>query len=95
MRELLRARYGKASEGMSGTVHTFQGKEAEHVIFLLGGDPRQPGVISSFAGAEPNLINVAVTRARRRLYVIGDRRFWTGPQDSHRYFSRMAEELGL
>jgi len=37
----------------------------------MGGDPRRPGVISSFAGAKPSLINVAVTRAKRRLYVIG------------------------
>ncbi|MDB4972537.1 MAG: hypothetical protein JWN48_878, partial [Myxococcaceae bacterium] len=40
-----------------------------------------------------NLVNVAVTRAKRRLYVIGDKRFWTGPHDTHRYFARMAEEL--
>ncbi|WP_322003802.1 AAA domain-containing protein [Paraburkholderia tropica] len=78
---------------MAGTVHTFQGKEAEHVVFLLGGNPSSPGVISSFAGAKPNLVNVAVTRAKRRLYVVGDRRFWTGASDVHRIFNRMVEHL--
>ena len=93
IRQRLYERYGDASKGMAGTVHTFQGKEAEHVVFLLGGNPSSPGVISSFAGAKPNLVNVAVTRAKRRLYVVGDRRFWTGPSDVHRIFSRMARHL--
>ena len=93
IRQRLHRRYGEESKGMAGTVHTFQGKEAEHVIFLLGGNPSSPRVISSFAGAKPNLVNVAVTRAKRRLYVVGDRHFWTGSSDVHRIFNRMAEHL--
>jgi hypothetical protein len=93
IRQLLHRRYGDESKGMSGTVHTFQGKEAEHVVLLLGGNPSNPGVISTFAGAKPNLVNVAVTRAKRRLYVVGDRNYWTGASDVHRIFNRMAEYL--
>ena len=93
IRRQLYLRYGEKSKGMSGTVHTFQGKEAENVVFLLGGNPSSPGVISSFAGAKPNLVNVAVTRAKRRLYVVGDQNFWTGSSDVHRIFTRMAELL--
>lgn len=93
MHALLQSRYKEESKGMAGTVHTFQGKEAEHVIFLLGGNPKSPGVIATFAGKKPNLVNVAVTRAKRRLYVIGDRSYWTGAGDVHRIYSRMARQL--
>ena len=74
---------------IAGTVHTFQGKEADVVIFLLGGNPKTPGSITNFAAAKPNLLNVALTRARRRIYVIGDRNQWK----RHTYFSTMAESL--
>lgn len=94
MRELLATRYAwRDVNEMCGTVHTFQGKEADYVVLLLGGDPRKPGVISGFAGRNPNLVNVAVTRAKRRLYVLGNRAYWTGSGDIHGYFGRMAQSL--
>ncbi len=57
-----------------GTVHTFQGKEAESVILVLGG--KSAGA-RDWAGARPNIINVAITRAQRRVYVIGNKRAWS------------------
>jgi superfamily I DNA and/or RNA helicase len=84
----------KDAKEMCGTVHTFQGKEADFVVFLLGGDPKKPGVISSFAGKNPNLVNVAVTRAKKRLYVVGNRKYWTGRTDTHGYYGHTAEVLG-
>jgi superfamily I DNA/RNA helicase len=59
--------------GMFGTVHTFQGKEADVVIFVLGGTR---GSISSFAADKANLLNVALTRAKKRVYVIGAKADW-------------------
>jgi hypothetical protein len=67
------ARYGVSH---SGTIHVSQGKEADIVILVLGGNPRLPGA-KEWASQKPNLLNVAVSRARRRLYVIGDREDWS------------------
>ena len=59
-----------------GTVHTVQGREAEAVILALGAPyPAQTGA-RGWAGGRPNLLNVAVTRAKEVIYVIGNRELW-------------------
>jgi hypothetical protein len=78
---------------MAGTVHTFQGKEADVVILLLGGDPQSAGAVSGFAGnaESPNLLNVALTRAKRRIYVVGDKGFWTRNSSTFRLLSQQLD----
>lgn len=57
-----------------GTVHTFQGKEADIVYFVCGGDEstKRKGAID-WSCSKPNLLNVAVTRAKKEFYIIGDK----------------------
>lgn len=60
-----------------GTVHTFQGKEAEIVFIVLGTAPGKAGEKArKWVSESPNLLNVAVTRAKCRIYVIGNRSVW-------------------
>ncbi len=66
----------------AGTIHVSQGKEADIVILVLGGDPRRLGA-KDWASEKPNLLNVAVSRAKRRLFIIGNREEWS----EYSYFS--------
>ncbi|WP_139247236.1 DEAD/DEAH box helicase [Hyphomicrobium sp. NDB2Meth4] len=59
-----------------GTVHTVQGREAEAVIFVLGAPAAQQVGARNWAGGRPNILNVAVTRAKEAVYVIGNRSLW-------------------
>lgn len=58
-----------------GTVHTFQGKEANEVIFLLGCDESSIQA-ANWVGKSVNMLNVAVSRAKYRFVVIGDLELW-------------------
>jgi hypothetical protein len=59
-----------------GTVHTVQGREAKIVFFVLGAQMASQNGARAWAGGSPNLVNVAVTRAKESLYVIGNRQLW-------------------
>lgn len=54
-----------------GTIHTFQGKEADIVYLVLGASDKEPGA-ARWAVSEPNLMNVAASRAKKEFYIIGD-----------------------
>lgn len=72
----------------AGTIHTAQGKQADIVILVLGSAPDKPGA-RRWASSKPNLLNVVVSRAKRRLYVIANRRVWA----NCRYFQDLATYL--
>jgi len=76
---------GKWCNENIGTVHTFQGKEARIVWMVLGCDAQtqNEGAIAW------NILNVALTRAKHRFFIIGDARLWGGK----RYFQEAKRHL--
>ncbi len=59
-----------------GTIHTFQGKEAEAVIAVLGAPMTSQQGARRWASSRPNILNVMVSRAKRNLYVVGSKSAW-------------------
>ena len=71
-----------------GTIHTFQGREADTVILMFS-SAAQRGRAREWAANPPNLLNVAVTRARERLVVVGHYDTWSQLSN----FDVLAEQL--
>jgi superfamily I DNA and/or RNA helicase len=76
-------------EDRVGTIHTFQGREADTVILLLGAPAKAQNGAREWAAGTPNILNVAVSRAKQNLYVVGSRKVWS----SVGFVSDMSSEL--
>jgi superfamily I DNA and/or RNA helicase len=61
-----------------GTIHTVQGREAGTVILVLGAPNASQYGARSWAAGTPNVLNVAVSRAKQDFYVIGSHGAWSG-----------------
>jgi hypothetical protein len=58
---------------IASTAHGFQGDERDLILFSLCAGPDLPGGSKAFLRENPNLFNVAVSRARAVLHVVGNR----------------------
>lgn len=58
-----------------GTVHTFQGKDANEVLLVLGCSDKSPGAMN-WVVKKANILNVACTRAKYRIAFIGNVEDW-------------------
>lgn len=70
-KELIR----KWTQNCIGTVHTFQGKDANEVLFVLGCSNKSAGAMN-WVVKKANILNVACTRAKYRIAFIGNINDW-------------------
>lgn len=78
LKEMIKREFPQISNKITvGTIHTMQGKESRVVIFVLGG--KEEGA-RKWASSKPNLLNVAVTRAKERLIIVGIKSNWENQQ---------------
>ena len=65
-------------EGMEEfNLHTFQGKENDVVFLVLGADEQSTGAAAWAMGEKnPNIMNVAATRAKKEFYIVGDKKLY-------------------
>ncbi|MFJ4102263.1 caspase, EACC1-associated type [Amycolatopsis japonica] len=75
---LLSRRWANESRVRVGTVHTFQGGERDAIVLSLVADANMPARTRTWLGRQRNLWNVAITRARSTLVLVGDRDVWQG-----------------
>lgn len=60
-----------------GTIHTFQGKETDTVILVLGTDDASRSSASwAMGSSNANMMNVAATRAKKSLIIVGDKKLY-------------------
>lgn len=66
------------TEDRVGTIHTVQGREADSVVLLLGAPKAAQHPARAWAAGTPNILNVAVSRAKQNFYVVGSYGAWSG-----------------
>jgi superfamily I DNA and/or RNA helicase len=80
IRALLKKQAGSARGIECSTVHRFQGQERDVVILdTVDAEPMKPGVLLNERGSHSsahNLINVAISRARGKLVIVADVRYF-------------------
>jgi superfamily I DNA and/or RNA helicase len=74
----LRADIRQWSADRIGTIHTVQGREADTVVLVLGAPGTSHTGARGWAAGTPNILNVAVSRAKQNFYLVGSRGAWSG-----------------
>jgi hypothetical protein len=74
--ELRRRLSDRGKRVQVGTAHAFQGGERDVMVLSLVAARNQPPRSFDWADHQPELWNVAITRAREQLIVVGDRSVW-------------------
>ncbi|MDF2255530.1 caspase, EACC1-associated type [Streptantibioticus ferralitis] len=76
-KDLIARRWKSEPRVRVGTVHTFQGGQQDVMLLSLVAGPHIRPSALNWLCREVNLWNVAITRARSHLIVLGDQGFWS------------------
>jgi hypothetical protein len=68
-------------------------KEANEVILILGCDANTGKGAADWAGSKPNILNVALTRAKYRIAIIGDSDVWKEVPYFNIAYERLPKEV--
>jgi hypothetical protein len=80
----LRRRWQGDARVQVGTVHRFQGSERVAMVFsLVAGAGQGSTTTRSWLGTDRRLWNVAITRTRSHLVLVGDQDFWRSDSIGH------------
>lgn len=77
-----------------GTVHSFQGQEKEIIILSTAIDNMQKNNGIDFVGRKPNFLNVAFTRAKKQLIVVGNYEAYKNSNNYLMYAMETIEKYG-
>lgn len=77
-----------------GTVHSFQGQEKDIIILstVINDAKKNSGI--DFVGRKPNFLNVAFTRAKKQLIVVGNYEAYKNSNNHLMYAINTIEEFG-
>src|SRR3546814_16629947 len=87
----LRVKVDEWVDNRVGTIHTVQGREADTVILVLGAPNSSQNGARGWAANTPNILNVAVSRAKQHLYVVCSHGAWSGIRHAREVASSMAQ----
>jgi hypothetical protein len=77
-----------------GTVHTFQGKDAYEVMFVLGCSTKSVGAMN-WVVKKANILNVACTRAKYRIAFIGNMDDWKNRQFFQDFVPKLIDRVSI
>ncbi len=93
-RDYDKQRLKKWTNNCIGTVHTFQGKDANEVIFVLGCSDRSVGAMN-WVVSKANILNVACTRAKYRIVFVGNIDNWKNRKYFNEFIPNFIDVLDI
>ena len=84
----------KWAKNCVGTIHTFQGKDANEVLLVLGCSSDSAGAMN-WVVKKANILNVACTRAKYRIAFVGNIKDWKNKKYFREFIPKLIDEIDI